>query len=252
MTSYNPFSLAGKTVLVTGASSGIGRGAAAAIARMGARVVVTGRNEERLARTLSELEGEGHVAVAADIARQEGIDALVSQVPVLDGVLHCAGISKICNVKRISRALLEEIVAINEMAPILLTAGLLKAKKLGRGASVVIIASVSGVFIGSEVGESPYSATKGGLSGFAKSAARELAGQGIRVNTICPAVVRTELLSLATTMFSDEQMEAQVAAYPLGRFGTVEDIAGAAIYLLSDASSWVTGIDLAVDGGFHL
>ena len=249
---YNPFSLAGKTILVTGASSGIGQGAAVACSRMGARLVVNGRNEERLAETLSRMEGEGHRAIAADIATQEGLDFLVAEAPALDGVLHCAGISKICNVKRISRTLLEEIVAINEMAPILLTAGLLKAKKLTRGASVVLVASVSGVFIGSEVGESPYSATKGGLSGFSKSAARELAGQGIRVNTICPAVVQTELLGLAKTLFSEEQMAAQVAAYPLGRFGTVDDIAAAAIYLLSDASSWVTGIDLAVDGGFHL
>ena len=127
---YNPFSLEGKTILVTGASSGIGRGIAVECSKMGAKMVVNGRNVERLKETLSLLAGEGHVAIAADLSKQEEIDNLVAQCPEINGVVHSAGIPKICAVKNISRALLEDIVNVNEVAPILLTSALLKKKKL--------------------------------------------------------------------------------------------------------------------------
>lgn len=248
----NPFSLEDKTILVTGASSGIGQGIAIECSKMGGRLVITGRNVDRLNETKSMLEGDGHVMIAADLTKQEDIDALITQCPPINGVVHSAGIPKIAQVKRISRDLLEEIVNINEIAPILLTSGLLKKKKIERGGSIVFIASMSGVFI-ANTGESPYSATKGALSGFAKGAALELAGSGTRVNTICPALVPTNILKLSNEMFSEEQLlETMAPRYPLKRFGTPQDIANGAIYLLSDASSWVTGINLLIDGGYCL
>ena len=249
---FNPFSLEGKTILVTGASSGIGRGIAIECSKMGAQMVVTGRNENRLNETLSALEGEGHLAISSDLSKQEGIDYLVDNCPEINGVVHSAGIPKICGVKHISRNLLEEIVNVNEIAPILLTSSLLKKKKLLKKSSVVFIASMSGVYI-ANTGEGPYDATKGALAGFTKSAALELSAQGTRVNTICPGLVPTNILGLSNEMFSEEQLkETMYGRYPLKRVGTPEDIANGAIYLLSDASSWVTGINLLIDGGYCL
>jgi len=249
---YNPFSLEGKTILVTGASSGIGRGIAIECSKMGAKVVINGRNIQRLNDTLSQLGGEGHLAIYADLSKQEDIDALVEQSPALNGVIHSAGIPKICGVKHIDRSLLEDIVNVNEIAPILLTSGLLKKKKIMKKSSIVFIASMSGVYI-ANTGEAPYSTTKGALAGFTKGAAFELAAQGTRVNTICPGLVPTSILGLSNEMFSEEQLkETMYGRYPLKRVGTPEDIAYAAIYLLSDASTWVTGINLLIDGGYCL
>lgn len=249
---YNPFSLEEKTILVTGASSGIGRGIAAECSKLGAKLVISGRNEERLNETLLMLEGDGHLTISADLSSQEGIDRIVEGCPVLNGVVHSAGIPKICAVKNIKRKLLEEIVNINELAPILLTSDLLKKKKILKQSSIVFIASMSGVYI-ANIGEAPYSTTKGGLAGFTKGAAFELAVQGIRVNTICPGLVPTNILGLSNEMFSEEQLkETMYGRYPLKRVGTPEDIAHGAIYLLSDASTWVTGINLLIDGGYCL
>lgn len=249
---YNPFSLEGKSILVTGASSGIGRGIAIECSKMGATLVLNGRNEERLKLTLSQLEGEGHVVIPADLSTQDGIDKLVNDCPSINGFVHSAGIPKICSVKHIDRSLIEEIVNVNEISPILLTSALLKKKKIQKKSSIVYIASISGVCV-SNVGEAPYSTTKGGLSGFTKGAAFELAAQGTRVNTICPGLVPTEILTLSNEMFSEEQLkETTQGKYPLKRYGKVEDIAHGAIYLLSDASTWVTGINLVIDGGYTL
>lgn len=249
---YNPFSLEGKSILVTGASSGIGRGIAIECSKMGAKLVLNGRNEERLKLTLSQLEGEGHVVIPADLSTQDGIDKLVQECPPINGYVHSAGIPKICSVKHIDRNLIEEIVNVNEISPILLTSALLKKKKIQKKSSIVYIASISGVCV-SNVGEAPYSTTKGGLSGFTKGAAFELAAQGTRVNTICPGLVPTEILTLSNEMFSEEQLkETTQGKYPLKRYGKVEDIAHGAIYLLSDASTWVTGINLVIDGGYTL
>ncbi len=249
---YNPFSLEGKTILVTGASSGIGRGIAVECSKMGARMVITGRNLERLNETLRLLEGTNHVTIQADLSKQEGIEMVVDECLEINGVVHSAGIPKICPVKNIKRDLLEDIVRVNELAPIMLTSGLLKKKKLMKQSSIVFIASMSGVFI-ANTGEAPYDATKGALAGFTKSAAYELAAQGTRVNTICPGLVPTNILNLSNEMFSEEQLrETMYGRYPLRRVGKPEDIANGAIYLLSDASTWVTGINLLIDGGYCL
>lgn len=247
---YNPFSLEGKTVLVTGASSGIGRGIAVECSKMGAKVVINGRNKERLQKTFDQLEGEGHIQIVADLSKQEDIERLANDVPELNGFVNSAGIPKICPVKRIDRQTLEEIMNVNAFGPILLTSQLLRKKKLQKKSSIVLIASISGVCM-ANTGEGPYAATKAALAGYTKTAAFELAAQGTRVNTICPGLVPTEILTLSNEMFSEDQLkETMYGRYPLKRVGTPEDIANGAIYLLSDASSWVTGINLVIDGGY--
>ena len=247
---YNPFSLEGKTVLVTGASSGIGRGIAVECSKMGAKVVINGRNKERLQKTFDQLEGEGHIQIVADLSKQEDIERLADTVPELNGFVNSAGIPKICPVKRIDRQTLEEIMNVNAFGPILLTSQLLRKKKLQKKSSIVLIASISGVCM-ANTGEGPYAATKAALAGYTKTAAFELAAQGTRVNAICPGLVPTEILTLSNEMFSEDQLkETMYGRYPLKRVGTPEDIANGAIYLLSDASSWVTGINLVIDGGY--
>ena len=164
----NPFTLEGKTILVTGASSGIGRAVSIECSRMGATIVLNGRNDERLHDTLSKLEGENHVIIAADLSNQDGIDYLVDNSPLLNGVVHCAGIPKICAIKHLRRDILNEIVNTNEIAPILITAGLLKKGKIQKASSVVFIASTTGVLTAGSIGDADYAATKGGLPAFQK------------------------------------------------------------------------------------
>lgn len=249
---YNPFSLEGKTILVTGASSGIGRGIAIECSKMGAKVVINGRNEQRLNETLEQLEGEGHKTIRADLSKQEDFNQLVIQCPELNGVVHSAGIPQMCSVKHINKETIDEIININAVTPILLNTSLLKSRKLQKKSSIVFISSISGVCVGN-VGEATYSTSKGAISGYMKSAAFELASQGTRVNSINPGLVPTRILELSNSVFSSEQLEETTKGrYPLKRYGTPEDIAYAAIYLLSDASSWVTGINLVVDGGYTI
>ena len=250
--SYNPFSLEGKTVLVTGASSGIGRTTAIECSKMGASVIVTARNEERLKATLDSLStefGQSHQMVIADLSSEEGVNALVEELPHLDGVSLNAGIVKTLPVKFINKDDLTEVLNVNMMGPILLAQRLLKKKKITRGSSVVFTSSIGGVMI-STVGNTMYGVSKGGLNAFMKGMALEMASIGIRSNSVNPGFVMTNILSAGT--ISEEDLKKNVSAYPLGRFGKPEDIAHAIIYLLSDASSWVTGHTLVVDGGVIL
>lgn len=248
----NPFSLEGKTILVTGASSGIGRGIATECSKMGAKVILNGRNTGRLQETLDKMEGEGHQIIAADIAKQEEIDRLVAELPLLDGCVLCAGIPQVCPVKHFKRQDIEDIFSVNTFAPIMITSSLVKKKKLHKGSSVVLIESVSGIFVGTK-GDVSYNASKAALNGFMKGSALELAGQGIRINAINPGLVPTNILNLTNEMFAEtHHTDIMVDSYPLKRYGTPEDIAYGAIYLLSDASLWVTGTNLVIDGGYLL
>ncbi|KAA6347118.1 3-oxoacyl-[acyl-carrier-protein] reductase FabG [termite gut metagenome] len=245
----NPFSLEGKTILITGASSGIGRGIAIECSKLGAKLILSGRNLERLHETLNLLETEGHIAIQADLSKQEEIERLVTEIPEINGCVHSAGIPKICAVKFINRDLIEEILNVNTIAPILLTSLLIKKKKLQKKSSIIFISSITGVYV-SYTGHSSYSASKGAINGFVKSAALELANQGSRVNSINPGLIPTKIFELSDTIFSGEQFNnAMPDQYPLKSVGTPEDIAYGAIYLLSDASRWVTGINLVIDGG---
>lgn len=245
----NPFSLEGKTILVTGASSGIGRATAIACSQMGAVVVVTGRNEQRLHETLDALEGSGHQMIVADIANDDQIDYLVDQMPLIDGLVNNAGITETCPTQFIKRDKLNRVMEVNTIAPILLTQRVLKKKKLGKGGSIVFTCSISGtcVCVGGNV---LYSASKGAIHGFMKNAALDLAHKGIRVNDVCPGMIDTHILDAGT--ISEEQLDIEAQRYPMKRFGKPEEVAYGIIYLLSDASSFVTGSSIVIDGGFTL
>lgn len=246
---YNPFTLENKTILVTGASSGIGKATAIECSRMGAKVVVTGRNEERLNQTLAELEGEGHQTIVADLTSDEGVNSLVEQCPKIDGLVNNAGATVTVPVQFINRENLEGLMQVNTVAPILLFQRLMKAKKLGKGASVVFTASVSGLCC-AVLGNSLYSTSKAAIGGFVKNAALELAGKNIRVNAVCPGMIDTHILDAGIVGADDLDRERQ--KYPMKRFGKPEEVAWSIIYLLSDASSFTTGSTLVMDGGFTL
>ncbi len=241
----NPFSLQGKHILVTGASSGIGKAIAVACAGMGATLCVTARNAERLNKTLSLLEGEGHQMVIADLTREEEIKHLVSSLPQLDGIVHNAGVGSRVLCKSISQTDLDNVLKPNLEAPILLQTELLARKKIAKSASVVFVASRAAN--APSVGNAVYSASKGALLSYSKVLALELAPRQIRVNCISPAMVWTDLI-LQEGLSVEEMEEAQLK-YPLKRYGKAEDVANLTIYLLSDASSWMTGSNIDLTGG---
>lgn len=249
---HNPFSLEGKTILVTGASSGIGRGIAVACSEIGAKIIITGRNETRLNETYGSLMGKDHQMIKADLSLQDEIEQLVSLLPKIDGCVLCAGIPQVCPVKYFKREDIEQIFSVNTFAPIMVTSSLLKKKKIAKGASIVMIESISGVFVGTK-GDVAYNASKAALNGFLKGSALELAAQGIRINAINPGLVPTDILNLTNDIFAEEHhVDIMKENYPLKRYGTPEDIAYGCIYLLSDAASWVTGTNLVIDGGYLL
>lgn len=251
MKEYNPFTLAGKTILVTGASSGIGRAAAIEISKSRAKVIITGRNEERLKETFSLLSNSELQPkyILADMHSDEDIEALVEACPKLDGVFFNAGISINVPIAFITREKLSKVFEVNTIAPILLTRMLVKKKKLNKGASLVFTASISGnntVTVAHEM----YSASKTAITGFMRNAALDLAAKGIRVNAVNPGMVNTPMVH--SGKYTDEQLQKDMANYPMGRFGEPEEIAYAVIYLLSNASSWMTGQSLVIDGGLTL
>ena len=246
----NPFSLEGKTILVTGSTSGIGRATAIECSKMGAKVVVTGRNEERAKETIAMLNGEGHSYIVADLGTMEGIDKLVEELPVLDGCVNNAGYNVLQLVPFIKHDDMEKIFDVNAEAPIYLTHRLVKSKKLAKGASVVFTSSISARGVCSP-GNSLYSATKAAMTAFMRNAAIDLASKKIRCNSVAPGMVETPLKD-GKSVVTDEQWEINRQLYPIGRFGQPEDVAYAIIYLLSDASVWVTGTEIVVDGGRSL
>lgn len=245
---FNPFSLQGKRILVTGASSGIGRGIALACSSMGATVVVLGRNEGRLRETLSEMGGDGHQVVVADLTNIEGLAACVVPLPKLDGVVHCAGIGDRILCKMIQENDVDRIMNLNFKAPVLLQAELLKQKKMNRGSSVVFVASIASE--SPSIGNALYAASKGALISYAQCLQLELAPRMIRVNCISPAMVWTNLIFKGG--LTEDELKADERKYPLKRYGRPEDIANLAVYLLSDASNWMTGSNIKITGGGRL
>ena len=244
--SYNPFSLEGKTILVTGASSGIGQASAIEASKLGANVIVCGRNKERLEQTLNMLEGDNNSCFEGDLLEQDVVERLVKEVPVLDGVVLSAGKGLTLPFPFCTREKFDDIFNINFFSPVELLRLLTKKKKLNQNSSVVIIVSIGGTHVHS-VGNSIYGASKSALQSIVNFAAMELAPKKIRVNGICPGMVNTPLIRRGT--LTEEQLQADMDRYPLKRYGEPQDIAFGAIYLLSDASSWVTGSSLIIDGG---
>ena len=247
MEGFNPFTLEGKTVLVTGASSGIGRGIAIACAKMGATVIINGRNEQKLQETLSLLEGEGHVVMVGDLTDAETMASMVAGFPKLDGVVHCAGIGDRVLCKNVTEADLDRIMAVNYKAPVLLQTEILRQKKINKGSSIVFVASIAND--SPSIGNALYAASKGALISYANCLQLELAPRLIRVNCISPAMVWTDLVIKGGV--TEEELREDEKKYPLKRYGTPEDIANLAVYLLSDASVWMTGSNVRITGGVN-
>lgn len=243
---YNPFSLQGKRILVTGASSGIGKCTAIECSKMGAQVILTARNEERIKATLNELVGDQHQIIIADLTSDQDRENLVKEAGKLDGLVLCAGKSKTVPVQYTKRDLLDDIFEINFFAQVEILRLFFKKKCLQKGSSVVIVSSIGGTAIygGSNCA---YGSSKAALNSFMKFAAKEFSGRLVRVNSVCPGMVETPLIHRET--ISEQQLQEDISTYPLKRYGLPEDIAHGIIYLLSDASSWVTGHSLVIDGG---
>lgn len=249
MNNYNPFSLEGKTILVTGASSGIGQATAIECSKMGARLVITGRNQERLQETFTKMEGEGHEQIIADLTDGEAIEKLVSACPELNGVVLCAGKGLTLPFPFCTQEKYSDMFAINFFSPVELLRQLIKKKKIARSGSIIFVSSIGGNAIFS-VGNAIYGATKAAISSTMRFCAKELASRMIRVNTVNPGMTDTPLIHRGS--ITEEQYAADAQRYPLKRYGQPNDIAHGIIYLLSDASSWVTGHSLVIDGGVSI
>ena len=243
------FSLKGKTILITGASSGIGKAVAQECAAAGANCIISARNERRLQQTLESLAGQGHKMVLADLSSEEGIQKLTDELSKLNGIVCCAGIVETKVLKFTDEDDLKRLFDTNALSSIRLIRALVQEKKIQKEASIILISSISGVKCG-YIGGSLYGATKGALEGFAKATALELAPRMIRVNTIMPGMVDSNLLDHSE--ISPEQLEEDKLRYPLKRYGRPEEIGYTAVYLLSDATKWMTGSSILIDGGYTL
>lgn len=248
MDTFNPYSLVGKTILVTGASSGIGRGIAVTCSKMGAKVVINGRNEQKLKETLSMMEGEDHVLLFGDLTHKETIISVVDQLPKLDGIVHCAGIGDRILCKNVVESDIDKMMSVNFKAPVMLQTEILKQKKINKSGSIVFVASIANE--SPSIGNALYSASKGALISYANCLQMEVAPRLIRVNCISPAMVWTDLIIKGGV--TEEELKEDEQKYPLKRYGRPEDIANLAVYLLSDASSWMTGSNLKITGGGKL
>jgi NAD(P)-dependent dehydrogenase (short-subunit alcohol dehydrogenase family) len=244
--SASPFSLHGKQVLVTGASSGIGQAAALLCARMGARVVVCGRDEQRLATVLASLPGDGHRSVSGDLTDAGARQALVEAVPVLDGCVFSAGAAALAPIRMVSQRHLDAMFAVNYDAPVLLTQALLAKKKVAPGASLVYVTAIAEHVTPNATGI--YSGAKAALTATVRTIALEHAKQGIRANCVSPGYVDTPMLHGLQSVIS---MQDKIELTPLG---TIEaaDVAAGIAYLLAPASRWVSRTSLTIDGGLSL
>ena len=245
MDTFNPFSLEGKTILVTGASSGIGRGIAVTCSKMGAKVVINGRNERKLEETLSLMQGNEHDVKVGDLTNTKSLPTLVGTLPKLDGIVHCAGIGTRVLCKNIVDSDIDLTLDSNFKPPVLLQTEILKQKKINKGASIIFVASLS--TDSPSVGNALYAASKGALVAYANCLQLELAPRMIRVNCISPAMVWTDLIFKGG--LTEEELHEDEQKYPLKRYGRPEDIAHLAVYLLSDAASWMAGSNVKITGG---
>jgi len=248
----NPFLLSGRRILVTGASSGIGRGIAILLSQLGAQVICNGRNEKRLKETFNALSGTGHASEVFNLNDIEAIQpwmlGISNKHGKLWGVVHAAGIQQTIPAAMVNKEKFEQVFTINTEAAFFLAKTFFSPSiRDENGGSIVLISSIMSLV--SQAAISSYSVSKAALSGLAKSLAVEFAPKKIRVNCISPAYVRTPLLDDMIRKWSEAQFEEFKKRHPLG-LGEIQDIANAAAFLLSDASRWITGTNLVVDGGY--
>lgn len=243
---YNPFSLTGKTILVVGASSGIGQSTAIECSKMGAKVIVSARSEEGLSQTISMMSGDSHQMIKADITNEEDIKKLVDNITKIDGLVLSVGKGLTRPISFCTKEHHKDIFDINLFSQIELVRIFYKQKKITKGGSIVIIASIAGISSWT-FGNSIYGASKAAINSYIRYFAKEFAARKIRVNAICPGMINTNFINRGT--LTDEDFKKDMEAYPLKRYGEPEEVAYGCVYLLSDATAWVTGSSLVVDGG---
>ena len=241
-------SLEGKTILITGASSGIGRAVAIESSKLGATCILTARNEARLQETLSAMEGEGHSYIIAEQTDYAAVAAMVDSLPRLDGVSHNAGIGKtmLCSFAKMEEV--ERVLRVNLTSIIHLQTLLIKRKKLNKKSSAVFMSSVA--IKRRCIGKAFYGVAKAGLSAYTENLAKEMRARGMRCNAVCPGMIETPLIggAFAEEGYKEKDMEEHL----YGRYGRPEEVAHLVAYLLSDAAEWITGSLFDIDGGSHL
>ncbi len=245
----NIFDLTGKSILVTGAASGIGRCVAVEASKLGANMILVDLNETGLQDTMAMMAEGNHSTMKCDLTSSEERDNLISQVGKLDGIVNCAGVGmtlpfKFCTEKELGR-----IMNINFFGPVYLVRSLVKKNKINKKASIVYMASIDGTVTG-HIGNSGYAASKGAIMGSVRTQALEFASRGVRVNCVSPARVNTPLIKRDN--ISEEQVEANKQEYPMKRYAEPIEVAGYILYLLSDVSSYTSGSNLIIDGCFTI
>ena len=243
------FDLKNKTILVTGASGGIGQAIAVQCSELGASVIITGRDEDKLNTTLKKLKGKNHICIAADLKIEADIEKLVDQCPEINGLVHAAGIIYPLPVKFIKEKHIQEVFSINYNAAVLLSSSILKKSKLQKQSSIVFISSVSSKH--PYFGGSLYVSSKAALDAFALSLALELSPHLTRVNSLSPGLVKTNILEQTLAASELDKAQSYEKNYPLG-FGETEDVSGITAFLLSDRAKWITGQNIVLDGGLTL
>jgi NAD(P)-dependent dehydrogenase (short-subunit alcohol dehydrogenase family) len=246
-----PFSLSGRTILVTGAGTGIGRATAVLLSTMGARLVLVARRREKLEETAALLEGTGHAVEPFDLSQVQQIPQWmrdVSSASPLWGVVHCAARLAIQPLQFLNLNVVEEIYRINVVAAFALAKGFRQRGVCGESGSIVLLSAVAALI--GDPGNAAYSASKAALAGVTRTLAAELAPQKIRVNSVAPGWIPTEMSEAAARRWLTPDQLAAIQNRSLLGAGTPEDVAGSIAFLLSDASRWITGTTLLVDGGF--
>lgn len=249
----NPFSLEGKTILVTGASSGIGKQCAIDCAMMGAKVILVARNEERLQETLNMMEGEGHDSYQFDLNNLNEIKNLINQITrehgKFDGLIHAAGVEMTKPIKLLTPEDYEYVFKVNTISGLEIAKQISGMKNFNKSGSIVFISSITGVI--ARTGVAAYSASKGAMISAARVMALELSKREIRVNCISPGTILTPLMENYLSTLTEEEQQKRISGFPLN-LGKTTDVSYTSVFLLSDAARWITGQNIVVDGGYTI